>query len=101
MDGRGTGFDLNLTRVYDKGVVVNKNPDSIYQMLVSYRTGDMWAPRLDATGALRVETFHFVQCIGNGEHPITDGEAGLLVVRILEAATQSMAKRGEPIELAQ
>jgi predicted dehydrogenase len=86
-------------RIYDKGIIVNKKAESVYQMLISYRTGDMWAPQIDGTEALRKEISHFVECIENGERPITDGMAGWRVVRILEAATQSMSKRGEVIEL--
>jgi len=86
-------------KVYDKGITVTQNSDSVYQMLVGYRVGDMWAPQLDLTEALRVEALHFVQSIEKGECPITDGRAGLRVVRILEAATQSIANQGQPVEL--
>jgi len=86
-------------KVYDKGITVNNDAESVYQMLISYRTGDMWAPQLDRTEALRTEVLHFINCIEHGECPITDGEAGLQVVRILEAATQSMAERGRLVEL--
>ena len=82
-------------KVYDKGISVNPSPENVYQMLVGYRTGDMWAPKLDVTEALSVEAAHFVDCIGSGRTPITDGEAGLRVVRLLEAATVSMAARGQ------
>jgi predicted dehydrogenase len=81
-------------KVYDKGISVNPSPENVYQMLVGYRTGDMWAPKLDVTEALSVGAAHFVDCIGSGRKPITDGEAGLRVVRLLEAATESMAARG-------
>jgi predicted dehydrogenase len=87
-------------KVYDKGITVNGKPEDIYQMLINYRTGDMWAPHLDRTEALRTEVLHFKRCIEEGEHPITDGEAGLRVVRILEAGTESLAQRGRPVELA-
>ena len=86
-------------KVYDKGITINESPESIYQMLIGYRTGDMWAPQLDMTEALRTEALHFIRCVEEGERPITDGEAGLRVVRILEAATQSMAGRGRLVEL--
>jgi predicted dehydrogenase len=86
-------------RVYDKGITVDKSPESVYQMLVGYRTGDMWAPHLDMVEALRVETSHFIDCIERGECPITDGAAGLEVVRVLEAATQSMKEQGHPVAL--
>jgi predicted dehydrogenase len=88
-------------KVYDKGIVLNQNPESIYRMLISYRTGDMWAPQLDITEALQVEALHFLRCIEQGEKPITDGKAGLRVVRILEAATQSMLEWGRPVKFDQ
>lgn len=86
-------------KVYDKGITVNGNSENLYKMLIGYRTGDMWAPQIDMTEALRVESLHFIRCIEQGEHPITDGEAGLRVVRILEAATQSLKKQGRLVEL--
>jgi predicted dehydrogenase len=86
-------------KVYDKGITVNISPDSLYQALVGYRTGDVWAPRLPTTEALLLEAQHFIACIEQGTRPVTDGQAGLRVVRILEAATQSMIQRGRPIEL--
>jgi predicted dehydrogenase len=85
-------------KVYDKGIVLNQNPENIYRMLISYRTGDMWAPQLDITEALQVEALHFLRCIEQGDKPITDGKAGLRVVRILEAATQSMLEWGRPVK---
>jgi predicted dehydrogenase len=81
-------------KVYDKGITVNDNGENMYQMLIGYRTGDMWAPQLDMTEALQKEVLHFVRCIESGEHPISDGEAGLRVVQLLEAATLSMTQRG-------
>ena len=86
-------------KVYDKGITLNNNPESVYQMLVGYRSGDMWAPRLRATEALRVETAHFVDCIVRGATPLTDGHSGLRVLRLVEAASASMADRGRLIEL--
>jgi predicted dehydrogenase len=86
-------------KVYDKGVTVNPSPENIYQLLISHRSGDMWAPRFDRTEALRMEALHFVNCIKNGERPITDGEVGLQVVRILEAANKSITENGRFIEL--
>lgn len=81
-------------KVYDRGIEVSEQKDGIYQMLVGYRTGDMWAPRVDQTEALRSEAAHFVSCINDGASPITDGEAGLRVVRVLEAASRSLAMQG-------
>jgi predicted dehydrogenase len=86
-------------KVYDKGITV-KEPEGVYKMMVGYRTGDMWAPQLASTEALRDEVQHFVECIETGSQPLTDGQAGLNVVRILEAASQSMQERGQPVDLA-
>jgi predicted dehydrogenase len=86
-------------KAYDKGITVNRNSESVYQMLVGYRTGDMWAPQLDTTEALRIEVLHFIECIEKSKRPVTNGEAGLRVVQVLEAATQSMARRGQPVNL--
>jgi len=86
-------------KIYDKGVSLSEGAEGVYQMLVSYRSGDMWAPHLASTEALKAEAAHFVDCITNGKHPQTDGEMGLRVVKVLEAADNSMANRGQPIQL--
>ncbi len=86
-------------KVYDKGIVVKDSVDDVHSMLISYRTGDMWAPKIEGTEALRVEALHFLDCINNGKSPITSGFAGLRVVQILEAAAQSMASRGRPVDI--
>jgi predicted dehydrogenase len=67
--------------------------------MVNYRSGDMFAPQLDISEALKVELQHFVECVENGVTPITGGLAGLQVVRILESASQSMRQRGKLMEL--
>lgn len=85
-------------KVYDKGITVNE-PEGIYKMMVGYRTGDMWAPQLATTEALLAEARHFAECVETGKRPLTDGQAGLNVVRILEAASASIRNRGQPVEL--
>jgi predicted dehydrogenase len=88
-----------MVKVYNKGITLSNGSEGIYQLLVGYRTGDMWAPQLDRTEALRVEALHFLECIQTGRWPLTDGRIGLRIVKILEAATLSMGQRGRPIEL--
>jgi predicted dehydrogenase len=83
-------------RVYDKGVQV-QNRTGVYDLLVSYRTGDMWAPKIEATEALKAELAYFVECVENGERPINDGMAGLRIVRMLEAAEESLKAKGEAV----
>jgi predicted dehydrogenase len=88
-------------KVYDKGITLSnhQNPEKLYQALVGYRTGDMLAPHIDGTEALRREIDHFIHCIEQGADPVTGGSAGLRVVEILQSASKSMAQRGRPIEL--
>lgn len=86
-------------KIYDKGVKVSQGPEAVYELLVSYRSGDMWAPRLDTTEALHTEALHFVDCVENHKRPETDGHAGLRLVRIVEAAEQSLRARGQLVEI--
>jgi predicted dehydrogenase len=85
-------------KVYDKGVAVT-NGQSVYELLVSYRSGDMWAPKVEQTEALGQELRHFVDCILTGKQPSNDGLAGLRVVKMLEAADKSLKERGRIIPL--
>jgi len=83
-------------KVYDRGVTMASR-EGVYDLLVSYRSGDMWAPKIEATEALRVELTYFAECIRRGERPFNDGMAGLRVVRMLEAAEESLQKKGEVV----
>jgi predicted dehydrogenase len=86
-------------KVYDRGISVNPSPENVYQMLVGYRTGDMWAPQLEVREALSAEAAHFLECVEHRKTPATDGHAGLRVVQLLEAATESMRRRGDTVPL--
>jgi len=86
-------------KIYDKGVNVKNGEDTRYKLMVSYRSGDMHAPQLDSTEALRAVAQHFTDCISRGGTPITDGHAGLRVVSVLEAATRSMHNHGSAVRL--
>jgi predicted dehydrogenase len=93
--------DLNpdeKIKVYDKGVDI-KSPENVYELLVSYRSGDMWAPHIEQGEALTTEMAHFIDCIENNKTPLTDGRNGLRVVKILEAAQRSIQNRGEMVYL--
>ncbi len=85
-------------RVYDKGVHLNSG-EGIRDALVSYRTGDMWAPQIEQSEALRVELGYFAHCITHSETPFNDGHAGLRVVRLLEAGDCSIRKKGELVRV--
>jgi predicted dehydrogenase len=84
-------------KIYDKGISFTEDPKQIHEMRVGYRTGDMWAPKLDGTEALRLAGDHFIDCIINKKTPQTDGALGLRVVELIEAATSSMRGRGETV----
>lgn len=86
-------------KLYDKGITVSETPEQVHRLLISYRTGDLWSPKVADAEALAVEAEHFAACIRGEEKPIVDGTAGLEVVRILEAADQSMRNRGAPVQL--
>jgi predicted dehydrogenase len=85
-------------KVYDRGVDIT-NGQSVHELLVSYRSGDMWSPKVEQTEALRAEAKYFIDCISNDERPFNDGVAGLRVVRMLEAADKSLKDRGKPIRV--
>jgi predicted dehydrogenase len=86
-------------KIYDKGVSVTNGSKGVYDLLVSYRSGDMWAPRVEQTEALSAEAKYFVHCIEQNKRPFNDGVAGLRVVEILEAADVSLKRRGEPVRV--
>jgi predicted dehydrogenase len=89
-------------RVYDKGVISNRNDDekeAAYKTLVSYRTGDVWVPKLDSTEALHYVCGEFLSAIRERRSPVTDGEAGLRIVRLLEAAQASIRENGRFVDL--
>ena len=85
-------------KIYDKGVDITSG-EGVYDLLVSYRSGDMWAPKVEQVEALKMEAAYFVDCIMNDKTPFNDGVAGLHVVRMLEAADQSLQQKGKIIQL--
>ena len=85
-------------KVYDKGVKITSR-EGVYDLLVSYRSGDMWAPRVEQTEALKAECGYFLDCIKNNTTPFNDGHAGLKVVKMLEAANESIRERGRIVRI--
>lgn len=86
-------------KLYDKGISVTETAEDVRKLRISYRTGDLWSPKVADTEALAVEVEHFAACIRGEARPIAGGEAGLQLVRILEAADRSIRGRGAPVEL--
>ena len=85
-------------KVYDKGVNISSR-EGVYDLLVKYRSGDMWAPRIEQVEALSRELTYFVDCIAHDRTPMNDGKAGLRVVKMLEAASESVRRRGALVYL--
>ena len=87
-------------KIYDRGVEISDiHKDGLYKTLINYRTGEMVAPNLEKVEALRTECEHFIQCILDGKRPITDGQEGIKVVRILEAIERSLRSKGKRVKL--
>jgi predicted dehydrogenase len=85
-------------RIYDRGVNITSQ-EGVYNLLVHYRSGDMWAPQVEQGEALRRELSYFVDCVSEGKVPFNDGCSGLRVVKMLEAATESLKMRGALVYL--
>jgi len=85
-------------KIYDRGVDF-KTTNGLHKLLVSYRSGDMYVPKVATAEALQVETGYFLECVEKGVSPLNDGEAGLKVVKMLEATDQSLKKGGIKIQL--
>lgn len=85
-------------KIYDKGVDV-KNKEGIYNLLVSYRSGDIAVPRVDQVEALKAEADYFIECITGNKTPINDGHAGRRVVQLLAACNESLRNDGQRVNL--
>jgi len=86
-------------KIYDKRVELGHTMEELYHLKVQYRVGDMYAPKIDDQEALAFETRHFVDCLMNGKKPLTDGKAGLEVVKVLVASEESLKKKGVPVRI--
>ncbi len=86
-------------RIYDKGIEVVQSKDQIYKTLIQYRTGDMYCPKLDGTEALKDEMANIAYSIESDIKPLVDGHAGWMVVKILEAAQESIKARGKEVKV--
>ncbi len=94
--------DLDLSekiRVYDRGITTSEDPEARRGILIGYRTGDVWSPHIDLGEPLQNMVRHFAECIRDKKRSLTDGEAGLRVVKILEAAERSIKAQGGRITL--
>jgi len=85
-------------KIYDKGVQV-RTKEGKYNLLVDYRSGDIWVPKIDQTEALRLMAEKFVDYVENGGTVVNDGNAGLNIVKMLTAANKSLSNKSEMIYL--
>lgn len=90
---------MEKIKVYDRGIYLQDAAEGDHQILKGYRMGDIWSPNLSTKEALVTEIEHFVDCITHNTPPITDGVMGMRMVNLLEMATQSMYRRGAPMEI--
>jgi predicted dehydrogenase len=85
-------------RLYDKAA--NVAPGSVgYADAITLRQGDILIPFVKGGEPLRAECQHFIDCVQNGRRPRSDGQDGLRVVQVLEAATRSLQAGGAPVEI--
>lgn len=92
--------NVEKVKVYDKGIEAKPgDKNQMYETLIQYRTGDMYAPKLDNTEALKAECQYFIECVKERKQPITDGEFGLTIVKVLEASEKSIKEQGKLIDL--
>ena len=95
--------ELNTTepiKVYDRGIELGVSPEERQRLMVSYRSGDVWSPQVEAGEALQSAVRHFAECIRDGKTPLSDGAMGLRVVQMLESATRSIRAQGGRVVLS-
>jgi predicted dehydrogenase len=85
-------------KIYDKGVQVSTK-EGQYSLLVDYRSGDMWVPKIEQNEALRLMAEKFVDYVANGGTVVNDGVAGLNVVKMLTAANKSLSNKSKTVYL--
>ena len=92
---------IEKIKIYNRGVTRRDDLVGRDKVPLAYRrTGDIWIPQFEMTEALRVEAEHFVRCITESEEPITGGREALRIVHILEAAEESLRRRGAAVDVA-
>lgn len=90
---------IEKVKVYNRGVTLDRSRDTTTLNKYQYRVGDIYIPHFEDVEALQTECNHFVECILKNKKPTTDGEAGLRVVRLLEASQYSLKNGGKEVKL--
>jgi len=95
--------ELNTTepiKLYDHGIELGQtSEEERHKLLISYRSGDIWSPHIEPGEPLQAMVTHFAECIRDEKTPLSDGELGLRLVRMLEAATRSIRAQGGRVVL--
>ncbi|MGB7769550.1 MAG: Gfo/Idh/MocA family oxidoreductase [Verrucomicrobiia bacterium] len=91
---------LEKIRIFDARVERPPHYDTFAEFHYAYHYGDVYIPYLKQEEPLKNECQHFLDCIRHGTRPLTSGEDGLELVRILEASTESLKKGGAPVTLS-
>jgi len=94
--------DLNASekvKVYDRGITVDADPERRRQLLIGYRSGDVWSPNTGSAEPLARMVAHFAECVQDGRKCLSGGDSGLRVVRILDAAQRSIKTQGGRVVL--
>ena len=90
--------NIEKVKIYDQGVV--KNPRTFGEFQLTYRSGDIYSPKIDSDEPLALQCADFMASIRTGRAPRSDGELGLQVVRVIEAAQESLKRKGESVRLS-
>jgi predicted dehydrogenase len=86
-------------KIYDRGITISDDVEAKRGVMVGYRTGDVWSPHIPRVEPLAQMVRHFAECIRENKQPLTNGEVGLRIVRILEAAQRSIKAQGGRITI--
>jgi predicted dehydrogenase len=90
---------LEKIRIFDARVERPPHYDTFAEFHYAYHYGDVYAPYIKQEEPLKMECQHFLDCIRQGIQPMTDGQQGLGLVRILEASSESLKRGGAPVNL--
>lgn len=90
---------LEKIKIYDARVETPPHYDTFAEFQYAYHYGDVYIPYVKQEEPLKIETQHFLNCIREGKKPITDGQQGLELVRILEGSSTSLRQGGAPVDL--
>jgi len=101
-EGKMLVFDdtnpLEALKIHDKGISVGE-PATYGEFLIQARAGDILIPKIDSSEPLKNQCLDFLKCIEKNTNPLANGKEGLKVVRILEAAQESLKRRGALINV--